>query len=72
MTQPQPAAQAQPRGVDRRGFLKMLAWGAAGIGALALLRKRPFGGFQRQRRSIPADLPGDGSIFQPRNDRRRQ
>ena len=56
---------------DRRGFLKRVAFiGAAGA-ALGLLARRPFGDPRRRGRSIPADLPGAGSIFQPRNDARR-
>ena len=56
---------------DRRGFLKRAAFlGAAGA-ALGLLARRPFGDPRRKGRSIPADLPGPGSIFQPRNDARR-
>ncbi len=56
---------------DRRGFLKRVAFlGAAGA-ALGLLARRPFGDPRRTGRSIPAGLPGPGSIFQPRNDARR-
>ena len=40
------------------------------MGAYIVLTRRPFGGAKRQSRSIPANLPSHGSIFQPRNDRR--
>ena len=55
---------------ERRGFLKRLAIGVAALGAYGILTKRPFGGLKRQGRNIPSDLPGKGSIFQPRGDRR--
>ena len=61
---------AEPAGANRRGFLKRVLIGAAAVGAYIILTKRPFGGAQRQSRSIPANLPGKGSIFRPRNDRR--
>ena len=64
------ASRADVTGSDRRGFLKRVALGLAALGAYAALAKRPFGGVKRDRRSIPADLPGEGSIFQPRGDRR--
>ncbi len=65
------AARTQNQGTTRRGFLKRVALVGAAASALGLLARRPFGGFG-QGRSIPADLPGKGSIFQPRNDTRRQ
>ena len=55
---------------NRRSFLKRVALGVAALGACAVLSKRPFGGAKRAGRSIPADLPGEGSIFQPRDDAR--
>ena len=68
---PAPHPEANAPTADRRGFLKRAAFlGAAGA-ALGLLARRPFGDPRRTGRSIPADLPGAGSIFQPRNDARR-
>ena len=69
------AMASEPRSADtkgnyRRTFLKRVALGLAAIGAYAALAKRPFGGSKRDGRSMPADLPGSGSIFQPRGDRR--
>jgi hypothetical protein len=61
--------QAHP-GTNRRTLLKRFALGLAAIGAYAALTRRPLGGIKRRGRSIPAELPGEGSIFQPRNDRR--
>ena len=62
----------QPEVTSRRSFLKKLAIVGAAVSALPLLK----GPFIRQAgsntRAIPADLPGEGSIFQPRNDTRRQ
>ncbi len=55
---------------DRRGFLKGVALVGAGLAAIGVLSRRPFGGNKRSGRSIPADVPGAGSIFQPRNDKR--
>jgi hypothetical protein len=55
---------------NRRTFLKRVAIGLAAVGAYTLLTKRPFGGTKQEGRSIPANLPGAGSIFQPRGDRR--
>lgn len=55
---------------DRRGFLKRAALVGAALGALAVLSRRPFGDPRRSGRSLPADLPGAGSIFQPRGDTR--
>ena len=63
---------ADPSETNRRSFLKRVAIGLAAVGAYAVLSKRPFGGTKRDRRSIPANLPGPGSIFQPRNDHRSQ
>ena len=36
-----------------------------------VLSRRPFGDPRRKGRSIPSDLPGAGSIFQPLGDTRR-
>ncbi len=68
---------AQPELSTRRGFLKRLAIVGAAVSALSILSRRPFGGLSFGRsneegRSIPADIPGAGSIFQPRHDQRRQ
>ena len=57
--------------VSRRGFLKRLAIIGAAVSVLPLLRN-PFARAGSSERTIPADLPGAGSIFQPRNDNRRQ
>ena len=57
-------------GTNRRTLLKRIALGLAALGAYAVLNRRPLGGIKRRSRSIPAELPGEGSIFQPRNDRR--
>jgi hypothetical protein len=57
---------------SRRGFLKRAALAGAAASALGLLTKNPFRGSKTGDKSIPADLPGAGSIFQPRNDGRRQ
>ena len=57
---------------DRRGFLKRVAIAGAAAAALGILVRRPFGGSRRDGNSVPSDLPGAGSIFQPRGDRRRQ
>jgi hypothetical protein len=65
-----PLNTTHPEPNARRTFLKRLALGLAALGAYAALNRRPLGGLKRDRRSIPADLPGIGSIFQPRNDRR--
>ncbi len=56
----------------RRGFLKRVALVGVAASALGLLTRRPFRGFKNRDRSIPANLPGHGSIFQPQNDGRRQ
>lgn len=65
-----PSSAVHPEPAARRTFLKRLALGLAALGAFAALNRRPMGGLKRDRRSIPADLPGKGSIFQPRNDGR--
>jgi hypothetical protein len=57
---------------DRRNFLKRIAVAGAAAAALGILIRRPFGKARRDGKSVPADLPGAGSIFQPRGDRRRQ
>ena len=56
--------------VSRRGFLKRAAIGAAAVALYMFISRRPFGFARGGHRPIPADLPGAGSIFQPRNDRR--
>ncbi len=56
----------------RRGFLKRAALAGAAASALGLLSRGPFAGSKSGDRSIPAGLPGAGSIFQPKNDGRRQ
>jgi hypothetical protein len=63
---------ASSKSTERRSFLKRVVLGLAAVGAYAVLAKRPFGGAKRDGRSIPPDLPGEGSIFQPRYDRRRR
>ena len=63
---------AKPIVTDRRGFLQRVAIGLAAVGAYAVLSRRPFGGNRREGRSIPGNLPGAGSIFQPRADSRRR
>ena len=40
--------------------------------ALGLLSRGKIAGIGREGRTLPADLPGAGSIFQPRNDARIQ
>lgn len=56
---------------DRRGFLKRVALLGLAATALGVLSRRPFGDPRRKGRSIPSDLPGVGSIFQPLGDTRR-
>lgn len=53
----------------RRGFLKMLSVGFIGSLSIGLF----FGARNKQRAKqdvLDAELPGEGSIFQPRNDER--
>ena len=57
---------------SRRGFLKRAALAGAAASALVLLGKRPLRGSKSGDKSIPANLPGAGSIFQPAGDSRRQ
>ena len=57
--------------VTRRGFLKRVALLGAAASALGILSRGPLGSLG-ERRSTPAGLPGEGSIFQPRNDTRIQ
>ena len=64
------ASQGAPT-TDRRGFLRRVALVGAAAAALGLLSRRPFGDPRRKGRSIPAGLPGAGSIFQPLGDVRR-
>lgn len=67
------ASQSEAQGrTTRRGFLKRAALAGAAASALGLLSKTPFRGSKTGDKSIPADLPGAGSIFQPRGDKRRQ
>ena len=56
----------------RRSFLKRAALAALALSALSLLSRRPWSRNRSSSRSIPPDVPGAGSIFQPRNDTRRQ
>jgi hypothetical protein len=56
----------------RRGFLKRVAIAGAAASALGLLARRPFAGSKTGDRSIPPSIPGANSIFQPRNDGRKQ
>ena len=56
----------------RRSFLKRAAAAAAAFSALSLLSRGRWGRSQNPSRSIPPDVPGAGSIFQPRNDVRQQ
>ncbi len=58
--------------VSRRGFLKRVAILGAAASALSILSRGRIAGVGREGRTIPADLPGAGSIFQPRNDSRAQ
>jgi len=58
-------------GTTRRGLLKRIALIGAAASAWSLLARNPFAAAQRSR-SVPPELPGSGSIFQPRNDQRRQ
>ena len=57
--------------VTRRGFLKRVALVGAAASALGILSKGRIG-IGQSGRSTPADLPGAGSIFQPRGDTRIQ
>jgi hypothetical protein len=73
MTSETKATAAENDGATtRRGFLKRAALVGAAASALGLLTRRPFRGSKSGDRSIPANLPGLGSIFQPRNDGRKQ
>jgi hypothetical protein len=58
--------------VTRRGFLKRVALVGMAASALGLLSRGKIAGIGREGRTLPADLPGAGSIFQPRNDARIQ
>ena len=60
------------RRTTRRALLKGAALAGAAASALGLLGKRPFRGSRTGDKSVPAGLPGAGSIFQPRGDARRQ
>jgi hypothetical protein len=57
-------------GEGRRGFLKWLALGAVGAAAYSLISRRALPGVKSSTRPIPSGVPGAGSIFQPRGDRR--
>lgn len=57
---------------SRRGFLKRVALLGAAASALGVLGKRPLARLGVGDKSVPADLPGAGSIFQPRGDGRSQ
>lgn len=59
-------------GLSRRGFLKAAALAGLAASALAVLSRGRAAGIGLPGRSTPADLPGAGSIFQPRNDTRAQ
>ncbi len=59
------------RTTTRRSFLKRAALAGAAASVLGLLARGPFAGSKTGGRSIPAGLPGAGSIFQPKNDGRR-
>ena len=56
----------------RRRFLKRAALAAAALSGLSLLARKPWSRPRSTSRSIPPDVPGTGSIFQPRNDTRQQ
>ena len=67
--------EAQPTSagaLSRRGFLKGAAIAGMAASALGLLARGKIAGIGREGRTLPADLPGAGSIFQPRNDARIQ
>ena len=66
-------ARSDPWGpTGRRSFLKRAAAAAAALSALSLLARKPWSRGRSSTRSIPPDVPGAGSIFQPRNDTRQQ
>ena len=65
-------ATGKEQGTTRRGFLKRVAIIGAAASALGLLARGPLSRAKSNDRSVPADLPGVGSIFQPRNDGRNQ
>ena len=66
------ASTARPDPKGRRSFLKRAVAAAAAASALSLLWRKPWSSIRGSSRSIPPDVPGSGSIFQPRNDTRRQ
>jgi len=66
------AGAVQQSSLTRRGFLQRAAFLGAALSAAGLLSKGRIGGIGREGRTAPADLPGAGSIFQPRNDTRIQ
>ena len=56
------------RHLSRRDFVRNVSLGGFAMLAWGLFRRGiPFSGSQR---TVPKDLPGKGSIFQPRNDPR--
>ncbi len=59
-------------GVSRRSFLMRAAIVGMAASALGVLSRGRIAGVGREGRTLPADLPGAGSIFQPRNDARIQ
>ncbi|MQF86499.1 MAG: twin-arginine translocation signal domain-containing protein [SAR202 cluster bacterium] len=69
---PDQTISTHQEGVSRRGFLKRVALLGAAVSSLGLLSKGQILGVGRGKKSTPADLPGAGSIFQPRGDRRTQ
>lgn len=58
------------RATTRRNFLKFAVLAGAAASAVGLLARGPLS--RKGGRSIPADIPGDGSIFQPLDDGRKQ
>lgn len=69
---PNQSVSSTQSGLSRRGFLKKVALLGAAVSSLGLLSKGQILGVGRGKKSTPANLPGAGSIFQPRGDRRTQ
>ena len=65
------AFTTDPSAMGRRRFLKRAVAAAAALSAASLLFRRPWSR-RSSSRPIPPDVPGAGSIFQPRGDTRRQ